>query len=414
VHSKIDYAGAVTLLVAVVPLLLALTLDKAQNAWDSPLVLGLIALSVIGLALFLVAEMRASAPILPLHLFRNHTFALTSLISVVIGVTLFAAIFFLSIYMVNVLSVSATEAGTTLIPLMLSLVISSIVSSNIVQRTGRYKPIIIVGMVVIVASLWWLTTLTTETSTWMVRLRMIALGLGLGPALPMLNLAMQNAVPREDMGAATASRQFFQQIGQVVGSAVFGAVLTTSLTAALTANLAPIRAQLPPAMAAQLDPSALRNGSAGDTGAAGAASDPSARITQAVTERFTAQRDLLTRALRDADPAAIQALTADPQTPAQLKELLGSVGALPAAAREQALTKVLAGLDTAQAQALTQGKDLGAQIGQAVKVSFTSSITSIYYYSIGLALLALVLSLFLPEIPLRKSYHHEPAMVVME
>jgi MFS family permease len=414
VHSKIDYAGAVTLLIAVVPLLLALTLDKAQNAWDSPLVLGMLGLSIVGLVLFLVAEMRASAPILPLHLFRNRTFALTSLISVVIGVTLFAAIFFLSIYMVNVLGVSATEAGTTLIPLMLSLVTSSIVSSNIVQRTGRYKPIIIVGMTVIVASLWWLTTLSTETSTWMVRLRMIALGLGLGPALPMLNLAMQNAVPREDIGAATASRQFFQQIGQVIGSAVFGAVLTTSLTTALTANLAPIQAQLPPAIAAQIDPAALRNGGAGGEGAPGAAADPAAGIERAVAEGFAAQRDLLTRAMRDADPAAIQALMANPQTPAQLKELLPAVATQPAAAREQALTLALAMIDDAQAKAVAQGKQLGAQIGQAVKISFTDSITAIYRYSIGLALIALALACFLPELTLRKSHNQEQPMVMME
>ena len=413
VHSKIDYAGAVTLLIAVVPLLLALTLDKTLHSWDSPLILGLIALSAVGLVLFLFVEMRASAPILPLHLFRNHTFALTSMISVVIGITLFAAIFFLSIYMVNVLGVSATEAGTTLIPLMLSLVTSSVISSNIVQHTGRYKPIIITGMILIVASLWWLTTIAIDTSPWMVRLRMITLGMGLGPAMPMLNLAMQNAVPREDIGAATASRQFFQQIGQVIGSAVFGAVLTSSLTAALTANLAPIRAQTPPALAAQLDPATLRNGgSAGGEGVHGAVANPATRIEQAITARFTAQRDLLTRALRAADPAAIQTLVADPQTPAQFKELLALVGTLPAAAREQALTQALASIDDAQAKAIAQGNDLGAQIDHAVKISFTDSITAIYRYAIVLSIIALALASFLPEIPLRTSYHHETPVMM--
>lgn len=407
-RPKIDYAGAVSLLVAVVPLLLALTLDKTEHAWGSPLILGLLSASVVGLALFLVAERRAAAPILPLHLFRNRTFALTSLIGVSVGATLFAAIFFLSLYLVNVLGVSATEAGTTLIPLTLSLVFGSIVSSQIVQRTGRYKLIIIAGMAIIVAALWWLTTLSPETSIWMVRLRMIALGLGLGPALPMLNLAMQNAVPREDVGAATASRQFFQQIGQVVGSAAFGAVLTASLTAALTANLAPIQAQLPPAIAAQLDPAALRNGAAGGEGAAGQPADPATRIEAAIGERFAAQRDLLSRALRDGDPAAIAALAESPETPAQLKELLGG---LPAAAREQALARALAALDEAEIQARAQGAELGAEISRAVKVSFTDSITAIYRYAIGLALLALLLAFFLPELPLRKGHEEPPAML---
>lgn len=413
VRSPIDYFGSITLIVAVVPLLLALTLDKAQYAWGSPLVLGLIALSVVGLALFLFAERRAAAPILPLHLFRNRTYTMVNLIGVSVGATLFAAIFFLSLYLVNVLGVSATEAGTTLIPLTLSLVFGSIVSSAIVQRLGRYKLTIIVGMTIIVAALWWLTTIQIDTSIWMIRLRMIALGLGLGPALPLLNLAMQNAVPREDVGSATASRQFFQQIGQVVGSAVFGAVLTATLTSSLTANLAPIQAQLPPAMAAQLDPSALRNGTAGGEGASGQAADPAAKITQAIEAQFAAQRDLLTKAIRDGDPAAIAALRANAQTPAALTELLDAAPSMPAAARAQALTQALAALDQAQAQALTQGEQIGGEISLAVKHAFTDSIASIYYYAIFLAVIALIMSFFVPELPLRRAGEGEAPAAMM-
>ncbi len=410
-RPKIDYAGAATLLLAVVPLLLALTFDKQQHAWTSPLILGLLALSGVGLALFLFIEQRVESPILPLHLFRIRTFTLTSLIGVSVGATLFAAIFFLSLYLVNVLGVSATEAGTTLIPLTLSLVAGSLISAQIVQRTGRYKLIIISGMAIIVLALWWLTMLTPETSIWMVRLRMIVLGLGLGPALPMLNLAMQNAVPREDVGVATGSRQFFQQIGQVVGSAAFGAVLTSTLTVALAAHLAPIQAQLPPALAARLDPTALRNGAAmGGEGAPGQPGDPSAAITQAISDSFAAQRDLLTRAIGAGDPEAIATLQADPQSPAALVEMLGTVEMLPAAAREQALQQVLSGLDQAEAEALAQGQDLGAQISAAIKRSFTDSITAIYRYAIWLAIFGLVLALFLPELPLRKSHQHEPVI----
>ncbi|NNJ12321.1 MFS transporter [Chloroflexales bacterium ZM16-3] len=413
VRSPIDYFGSITLIVAVVPLLLALTMDKTQYGWGSPLVLGMIGLSVVGLALFLFAERRAAGPILPLHLFRNRTYTLVNLIGVSVGATLFAAIFFLSLYLVNVLGVSATEAGTTLIPLTLSLVFGSIVSSAIVQRIGRYKATIIVGLTIIVASLWWLTTIQIDTSIWMVRLRMVALGLGLGPSLPLLNLALQNAVPREDIGSATASRQFFQQIGQVVGSAVFGAVLTTTLTSSLAANLAPIQAELPPAIAAQIDPSALRNGSAGGEGATGQSTDPSARITQAINDQFAAQRDLLTKAIRAGDPAAIQALKANEQTPAELGQLLDMVDTLPAAAREQALTQALQALDQAQAQAIAQGEQIGGEISVAVKHAFTDSIASIYRYAIVLAVIALILSFFMPELPLRRSNDHVP-MPVME
>ncbi|MFN3372455.1 MAG: MDR family MFS transporter [Chloroflexus sp.] len=400
----IDYAGAATLLLTVIPILLALTLDKNDFTWTSPLIVSLFTVSVVGLIFFLLIERRAESPILPLHLFRIRTFTLTAMIGVTVGATLFAAIFFLSLYLVNVLGVSATAAGTTLIPLTLSLVVGAMVSSQIVQRTGRYKVVIIGGMAMIVASLWWLTTLTPETSIWMVRLRMIALGLGLGPSMPILNLAMQNAVPRTDMGAATASRQFFQQIGQVVGSAVFGALLTSVLTTTLSANLAPIQAQLPPAMAAQFDSSALRTGMGAGEGASGEAVDPAVRIEQAIAEQFAARRELITRALRDADPAAVEALRADPQIPDQQKAMLDMVGSLPVAARAQALDRVLAQLDQAEQTARAEGRAIGEQIGAALKDAFTTSVTTIYWYAIWLAVIGLVLALFIPELPLQRSY----------
>ncbi|WP_322489865.1 MDR family MFS transporter [Chloroflexus sp.] len=400
----IDYAGAVMLLITVVPFLLALTLDKTDYPWASPLVLGLLAISIVGLIFFILIEQRAESPILPLHLFRIPTFTLTALIGMTVGATLFSAIFFLSLYMVNVLGVSATAAGTTLLPLTMSMVVGSLVSSQIVQRTGRYKPVIVVGFIIMSGALWWLTTLTPDASVWMVRLRMVILGLGLSPSLPMLNLAMQNAVPRADMGAATASRQFFQQLGQVVGSAVFGALLTGVLTTTLTANLAPIQAQLPPEMAARFDSSTLRNGMGTGEGASGETVDPAARIEQAIAEQFASRRDLLTRALRDADPAAIAALRADPQIPDQQKAMLDMIGNLPATARAQALDRVLAQLDQAEQTARAKGRAIGEQIGAALKDAFTKSVTTIYWYALWLAVIGLVLALFIPELPLQRSY----------
>ncbi|MGB9739027.1 MDR family MFS transporter [Chloroflexus sp.] len=403
----IDYAGAMMLLITVVPFLLALTLDKTDYPWTSPLVLGLLAISILGLIFFILIEQRAESPILPLHLFRIPTFTLTALIGMTVGATLFSAIFFLSLYMVNVLGVSATAAGTTLLPLTLSMVVGSLVSSQIVQRTGRYKPVIVAGFIIMSGALWWLTTLTPDASVWMVRLRMVILGLGLSPALPMLNLAMQNAVPRADMGAATASRQFFQQLGQVVGSAVFGALLTGVLTTTLTANLAPIQAQLPPEMAARFDSSTLRNGMGTGEGASGETVDPAVRIEQAIAEQFASRRDLLTRALRDADPAAIEALRADPQIPDQQKAMLDMIGSLPATARAQALDRVLAQLDQAEQTARAEGRAIGEQIGAALKDAFTKSVTTIYWYALWLAVIGLVLALFIPELPLKKSYSED-------
>jgi EmrB/QacA subfamily drug resistance transporter len=401
IRLPIDYRGALALVLAVVPLLLALTLDKATFGWTSPLILGLFGLSIAGLVLFILAEMRAAGPIIPLKLFRIRTFTLVNLVSPMVGASMFAAILFMSLYLVNVLGVSSTQAGSTLIPLMGGMVVSSIVSSQIVQRLGRYKFMILGGLVLVAAAFWWLTTLNIDSTIGEVRWRMVLLGVGLGPAMPTLTLALQNAVPFEVVGTATASRQFFQQLGQVISSAIFGAILTTTLTASLTANLAPVTAKLPPELAAQFDVSRLRNGVAAPEGASGEHISIAERIDQSIAAQFDEQRALLTKAIRDDDAAAKQALLANPQTPPQLREALGA--GIPAAARESALAQALAGLDQAESAALAQGAEIGREVDGAVKNAFTDSVTQIYWYAIPLVLVAFVLALFIPELPLRKT-----------
>ena len=474
-RTAVDYLGAAMLMVAVVPLLLALTLDKTTYAWTSPLILGLFALAAIGVVLFVLIERRAAGPILPLGLFRIRSFTLINLVSMLVGSSLFTAVLFLSLYMVNVLGVSATDAGSTLIPLMGGLVVSSIVSSMIVQRLGRYKLMVLFGLLLVAAGFWWMTTLDVHTTVGEVRLRMIVLGIGMGPALPILTLALQNAVPFEIVGAATAGRQFFQQLGQVLGAAVFGALLTSTLTTAITANLEPIKAKLPAEIAAQFDTSQMRNGS---EGAGGDQVPIELRIEQGIKLRFDEQRTLMTRAIRDNDPAAVKALLDNPQTPEQLRTTLqaGGIGvavdaqlaaqkqaiaavlrsgkpealkqliddprtpqqlkqgltqippqtlknpqavegiiaridatmdeqkpALVQQATDAALAKIDAGLDSAEAAALAQGDELGHEISGAIKRSFTDSVTEIYWYAIPVVLLAFLVALFIPELPLRRS-----------
>ncbi|MFN8500628.1 DHA2 family efflux MFS transporter permease subunit [Kouleothrix sp.] len=407
-RTPIDYLGAAALMLMVVPLLLALTLDKAAHAWGSPLIVGLFVLALVGLALFVLVERRAAGPIIPLKLFRIRSFSLINLVSPMIGACLFTAVLFLSLFLVNVLGVSATSAGSTLIPLMGGMVLSSIVSSQVVQRLGRYKLMILGGMLLVAAGFWWLTMLDTTTTLGGVRWRMIVLGVGLGPVMPTLTLALQNAVPFENIGAATAARQFFQQLGQVLGAAVFGAILTTSLTQSIDANLAPIKAKLPAELAAQFDTSKLKNGNATGEGAAGAPVPIEQRIESQVKQRFDQQRALLASAIRDNDPAAVQALLGSPQTPEQLRALLRA--GIPAAARAQVLAQANAQLDTAQAGALAQGLALGQQVSGAVKQAFTDSVTQIYWYTIPLVLLAFLIALFIPELPLRRT--NSPATVV--
>lgn len=409
-RGSIDWPGTILLVVGVVPLLLGLTLDKTTYPWTSPLILGLFAVAAVATALFLVMEMRAPSPIISPKLFRNRTFSVIVLASTLNGAAFFAVILFLSIFMVNVVQVSTTAAGTTLIPLTLSLVVGGIISSAIVQRIGRYKVIILTGFVIMLIGFYLLSGMHVATTRWEVTWRMIVLGLGLGPSMPLLNLALQNAVPFDVIGAATASRQFFQQLGQAFGAAIFGAILATTLPVQLNANMQPIVAQLPPALQSRFDLAQLQQGSSSAEGGAGGQVNVSERISSEINARFSEQRALLTAAILHNDPQAVAALQGSAATPAQLKALLGSAGSdLPLPARERILREVLTQLDAAESEALGQGQALGAEITQAIRVSFATSITRIYWYAIWLIVAAfLLIALALPELPLRKSNRDLP------
>ena len=258
--ATVDWAGTALLIASVVPLLLALTLDKEQYPWSSPAVVGLLLVAAVATALLLVVESRVPSPVIALDLFRNRTFAVVSAASTLVGASFFAAVFFLSIFMVNVVGVSATAAGTTLIPLTFAVVIGAFTSSMIVQRLGRYRRIVLGGFAVATVGFGLLATLGPDATRGDVTWRMIVLGLGLGPAMPLLNLAVQNAVPHEMVGMATAARQFFLQIGSAVGTAAFGVVLSTVLTAEFTHRATPLLAHLPAQARAAIDLDSIRSG----------------------------------------------------------------------------------------------------------------------------------------------------------
>ena len=258
--ATVDWAGTALLIASVVPLLLALTLDKEQYPWSSPAVVGLLLVAAVATALLLVVESRVPSPVIALDLFRNRTFAVVSAASTLVGASFFAAVFFLSIFMVNVVGVSATAAGTTLIPLTFAVVIGAFTSSMIVQRLGRYRRIVLGGFAVATVGFGLLATLGPDATRGDVTWRMIVLGLGLGPAMPLLNLAVQNAVPHEKVGMATAARQFFLQIGSAVGTAAFGVVLSTVLTAEFTHRATPLLAHLPAQARAAIDLDSIRSG----------------------------------------------------------------------------------------------------------------------------------------------------------
>ncbi|MBO9706976.1 MAG: MFS transporter [Caulobacter sp.] len=227
--GAVDYVGAILLVAAFVPLLLALSLGGHDFAWSSPQSIGLFAGAAAALAAFLFVESRVGNPILPLRLFGNKVFATANLAGFLISMAFLGVVTFLPLYMQLGLGVDATTSGLAILPLMGGLIVSSTLAGQLVSKTGRYKPLMIGGAVLLLAGVWLLSRVTTQTTLPDLCWRMAIMGLGLGPGQSLFNLATQNAVEVRDIGVATSSNQFFRQIGSTIGVAVFGALLTHRL-----------------------------------------------------------------------------------------------------------------------------------------------------------------------------------------
>ena len=196
-HS-IDYLGAGLLAGGLSSVVLCTSLGGTTYAWGSIQTIGFAVLGVVLLALFVLAESRAAEPILPLALFKNRTFSVTSGIGFIIGLALFGAVTYLPLYMQIVKGRSATASGLLLTPMMAGVLIASIGSGNVISKTGRYKPFPIIGTAVAALGMLLLSRLAVSTPLWLTALYLLVLGLGLGLVMQVLVLAAQNAVPYAD------------------------------------------------------------------------------------------------------------------------------------------------------------------------------------------------------------------------
>lgn len=245
-RPKLDIPGAVALAVAVLPLLLALSLGHADTpaadagvgwVWLSWQIAALLATSLVGLLAFVVIETRATNPILDFKLFRIKTFAVGSLATFIVGNAFLGAIVFLPLFMVNVVGLSATSSGLTTTPLTFGIVAANIVAGHLVSRLGSYKGLLVGSLVIQAASFALLaTTLSTDETQLAISLKMVLLGIGLGPAIPLFTLAIQTAVPPPQIGVATAAATFFRQMGTTIGIAILGTVFATSFPSTVASH----------------------------------------------------------------------------------------------------------------------------------------------------------------------------------
>ncbi|MDQ6602022.1 MAG: MFS transporter, partial [Chloroflexota bacterium] len=226
VKRVIDYAGVVTLLGGLVPLLLALTW-VTDYGWGSPRVVGLLVVAVVMLVAFVLAEARAVEPLLPLSLFRDRIIALSTVTVFLSGMAMFSAILFIPLFMQTVIGVSATQSGSLLTPMMVIWSVGSIGAGQFVARMGRYKALVLFGLGIMTFGLFLLSRMGAETTRLSVVFAMLFVGAGMGLTMPIFTLIVQNAAPQRQIGAATAAVQFFRQIGGTVGAAVFGSIMLT-------------------------------------------------------------------------------------------------------------------------------------------------------------------------------------------
>lgn len=247
----IDVTGAALLVVAMVPLLLALSLGHGEHplmrigddgkpvpppgwAWGSWQILSMFGVAIAGVLGFLLVEKRAKDPILPLRMFAKREFWLGCLSAFTAGLPFLSTIIFLPVFLSVVTGASASEQGQALMPLTLGIVIANISSGQIVSRIGKYKPVLLASLVILIVGfvvMGW--TLTTGSSRLEVSLKMILLGLGMGPAIPLFTLAIQSSVPMHQIGVATSTAVFARSVGATIGAAVLSAVLASALASSM-------------------------------------------------------------------------------------------------------------------------------------------------------------------------------------
>ena len=246
---KIDYLGALLMVTAVCSTLLAVSIYGPDRGWTNSTTLTCLFAGLALTAFFLFWQTKAQEPILPLALFKNHTFSLTSALGFIIGAGMFGAIVMLPLYLQVVKGDSATEAGLKLIPFMFGIVSTSIYSGKAITKHGYYKRFPIIGTAIMTIGLLLMSTLGRNTPFWQLSIFAIMIGAGLGLSMQTIVIALQNSVNFRDMGIATSSNTFFRSLGSVFGTAVFGTILTNRLGHYLNENFNNLAATNPGALA---------------------------------------------------------------------------------------------------------------------------------------------------------------------
>ena len=245
---KIDYPGIATLILAVVPTMLALTWGGVEYPWASVQIISMFAFSAIMIPLFVILESRAKEPIIPMWIFKNRIVSVSVFVIFLTGFGMFGGIVFVPLFFQGVLGLSATSSGSFLTPMMLGMMVGALVSGQVLSRAGgHYRLQGMVGLAIMALGMFLFSRMTAESSYATAVTNIVLLGFGLGVTMPLYTIAIQNAVPYSVLGIATSSSAFFRSIGGAFGLAIFGSVMNNRFASDLMSGLpATVKALVPP------------------------------------------------------------------------------------------------------------------------------------------------------------------------
>ncbi|MEX3624407.1 MDR family MFS transporter [Viridibacillus arvi] len=230
--ESVDYWGSFFLTSTIVPLLLAVSLagdGPNKYAWGSWQIIGLFTITIVALIFFIWIQTRVKSPVLPLGLFKNSIFTVSNLVTFFLNAGMMGAIIYVPFFVQGVKGISPTIAGYVAMPMSIAMLLASALSGNLMTKTGKYKKRGILGLIVMTIGIMLLYFMTPETSIYVLIAYLLILGFGLGLAMPVFTITVQNAVAPQQIGVATATSQLFRNLGGTIGIAVMGSILSTSI-----------------------------------------------------------------------------------------------------------------------------------------------------------------------------------------
>ena len=373
--SRIDWWGAFTSAAATVLLLLGLTWGGSTYSWGSWQVIGSLVASGVLFIAFIIVETRVSDPILPLDLFKNQIFTAGALLSLTVGLMMFAVVIYLPIYLQGVLGVKATNSGVEITPMVVTLAIAAALVGFLIARIGRYQFISIIGALILIGGTYLLTTMGINTSQQTVVIYMVIIGVGLGLLQPVMTLAVQNAIPRNRLGAGTGAVTYLRTLGATLGTAIVGAVVTNASETYMNPRLSSIQNGPQMVSGIRTFTNTLTN-------------------SQALQPLLTDQ-NLQAKALSAAQQAATTQATkaAVAQATAQVPPTTPNY--------DQVIAAITAKV-TAQVQATVPGHvaDTFHQVLALGKQALASGIQAGFWVALGVSVMILVVTFFLKDVPL--------------